>query len=197
MENRKKGMEQMQSIQDMLKQTAAVMERRWGKHYLFWAYLACLTSLTHFLLTYFKIQTIQGATLWYGALAIGAVVSLVLNYRDKQTIEKNSFSDILLLKTWFGFCLSLILAVYLLNSLTIWFIYPIATLLFTFTLYISSIAYRQYWFYAVVCISFIITLSYRGAEIHYYPLIMAVAMAVGGIIPGHILNCKAKRQNFM
>lgn len=57
------------------------------------------------------------------------------------------------------------------------------------TTYIGSISLHV-WFGFMVCL-----LLYRVLPFNYYPLLMAMVMLAGDIVPGYYLNYKAKREN--
>jgi hypothetical protein len=167
-----------------------------GKNFLLWGYLICAASFAHFIIVNFATsQVVRSDLIWIGVTILGIVISLIMGFRDHGKWEVTTYVGSISLHIWSGFMVCLIAFLILAQGEAGWYTYSIITLLYTFALYISTAVLRLRWMYLSVVVCVICLLLYRVFPFNYYPLLMAVVMLAGNIIPGHFLNYKAKREN--
>lgn len=188
--------ESLQLITGMIAAAKGKIKKGAGKHFLLWGYLICAASITHFIMINFvpSIEKYNGI-LWTWVTITGFLISLIMGFREHGKREVTTYVGSISLHVWSGFMACLLTIIILIPGETGWYSYPLITLLYTFALYISTAVLRLRWIYLSVGVCVICLLLYRVLSFNYYPLLMAVVMLAGNIVPGHYLNYKAKREN--
>jgi len=188
--------ESLQLITGMIAAAKGNIKKGAGKNFLLWGYLICAASAAHFIIVNFATsQVVRTDLIWIGVTILGIVISLIMGFRDHGKREVTTYVGSISLHIWSGFMVCLIAFLILAQGEAGWYTYSIITLLYTFALYISTAVLRLRWMYLSVAVCVICLLLYRVLPFNYYPLLMAVVMLAGNIIPGHFLNYKAKREN--
>jgi len=188
--------ESLQLITGMIAAAKGKIKKGAGKHFLLWGYLICAASITHYIMINFvpSIEKYNGI-LWTWVTITGFLISLIMGFREHGKREVTTYVGSISLHVWSGFMACLLTIIILIPGETGWYSYPLITLLYTFALYISTAVLRLRWIYLSVGVCVICLLLYRVLSFNYYPLLMAVVMLAGNIVPGHYLNYKAKREN--
>ena len=188
--------ESLQLITGMIAAAKGNIKKGAGKHFLLWGYLICAASIAHFVMINFIPSTEKfNDILWTSVTITGFLISLIMGFRDHGRREVTTYIGSISLHVWSGFMACLLTILILLPAETGWYSYPLITLLYTFALYVSTAVLRIRWIYLSVAVCVICLLLYRLMPLNYYPLLMAVVMLAGNIIPGHYLNHKASREN--
>ena len=195
MENNLNEQESLRIISEMISTAKGNMKKGAGKHFLLWGYLIFLASIAHFVLINF---TASGGEvigiLWLGVTAFGILISVIMGIRDHREPGVVTYIGSISLRIWGGFMVCLVAIMILLRGEAGWYTYPAITFIYTYALYISTAVYKIRWMYISVAICVVCLLSYYFVTFSYYPLLMALTMLVGNILPGHFLNYKAKVQ---
>lgn len=180
-------------INEMISTAKGNLHKGAGNYFLLWGYLTFLTSVTHFLLINFTDMD-KGKTgvVWLFTMVLGGIITSIMAFRDSKKITAFTYTDLIVSRIWTGFMFCIVLLIF--GSRLGWNIYPAITFIYMFALYISSVAYQLKWMYISVALCFVCLILYNFVPISYYPLLMAGAMLVGNIAPGHLLNFKAKKQ---
>jgi len=195
MENNLNEQESLRIISDMISTARGNMKKGAGKHFLLWGYLIFLASMAHFVMTNFTPAKGEGnGILWLGVTAIGIIISLIMGYKDRRKPGAVTYIEHISIRIWAGFMVCLVAIMFLLRGEAGWYTYPAITFIYTYALYISTALYKIRWMYISVAICVVCLLLYNAVPHIYYPLLMAMVMLVGNILPGHYLNYKAKVQ---
>lgn len=181
-------------IEEMILTARGDLATDGGKYFLLWGYLILISSLIHFTLLITELKnSFDIGLVWGIAMCIGILVSFIWGYKDsKKQLVKTYMSEVNK-KIWVGFTLFLFVLIFFSLENSIKYIYPSISLVYLFALYISSTLYQIKWMYISVLIGLICVICYKFVPLTYYPLVMAVLMLSGNIIPGYIIQYRAKK----
>ena len=186
------GEESLNVINMMIAQARGNLARGEGKYFILWGYLIAAISIGHFIL--FQTKTADPwqvyGLLWIGFLVAGIVPTVIFAIRDSKKQKVRTYADNVISTVWITFGVCAISASVLIGGSFL--NYPVITLLYTFALAVSATAYRFRWMFACVAVTALCVIAYRFVGNSWYPLVMAVAMIAGNVVPGHIINKKAK-----
>lgn len=195
MENNLNEQESLRIISEMISTARGNMKKGAGKHFLLWGYLIFLASLAHFVMIHFTATRGEGnGILWLGVTVIGIFISVIMGFRDHRKTGVVTYIESISLRIWAGFMVCLVAIMIMLKGEAGWYTYPAITFIYTYALYISTVVYKIRWMYISVAVCVVCLLLYNTVPFSYYPLLMALVMLVGNILPGHYLNYKAKVQ---
>lgn len=184
-------------ISNMISEARGNLQRGAGKYLILWGYIVFLASVLHFAAIMKDLQ--YGADMsnwiWLIATVIGAIITIVLIVKDRKQKLVSTYTDTITSSVWCAFGISAFTLAFLLSGKAGVYIYPAILFIYTFSLFISAKAYKFRWMYLPVVICITCVLSYKFIPFTYYPLPMAIAMLCGNIIPGHMLNKIAEKQN--
>lgn len=194
MEKKFNEQESLQLISEMIAQARGNAKEGDGKYSLLWGYIITIAALAHFasLLYSVKEGIEYSGLIWGVATPVGLVITAILSIRDKKKEIIRTYTDSITGSLWIGFMCSMLLSGFILSGRYGFLIYPMATVLLTFTLFVNSRAYKMNWMYLYLAVCLVCAILYKFVPTIYYPLLMAIAMTCGTIIPGHIINHNAK-----
>lgn len=194
MDNKFSEKESFDYINQMLATARRDLAKGTDKQFLLWGYLIVIATIAHFcLLNYY--QTASQWILWISVMGVGVVVSIIMGWRQSKQRRVKSYTTKITSAVWGGFILSIIVAMVLLSGKGGIYIYPTITLLYTFSLFISAVAYGFRWMYVSVALCALGVIAYIFVPLAFQPLIMTFAMVCGNIVPGHIIGNKIKQEN--
>lgn len=192
----------LELINSMINTAKGNLRQGAGKYFILWGYIVFLASVWHSLdffwrIVDFSIQLpLRNGDIWLLAIPIGLAVTLVFIVRDRKNTLVKTYTDTIVNSVWGAFIVMLIVLPVILSIKGLdMAIYPVILSFYTLSLFISSKAYRFSWMYISVAISFLCLLSSIFLASSLYPLLMAIAILCGNIIPGHILNRIANKQH--
>ncbi|NLY24227.1 MAG: hypothetical protein GX042_04325 [Bacteroidales bacterium] len=196
MENKMNEQESLRIISEMISTARGNIRKGAGKGFLLWGYLIFAASAAHFvMLNYTTIDERKSSILWLGATAIGVIINVIMGIMDHRKPGVVTYIGSISLRIWVGFLVCLIAIMILLRGEAGWYTYPAITFIYTYALYISTALYKIRWMYISVSICVVCLLLYKFIPFSYYPLLMAMVMLVGNILPGHYLNYKGKERS--
>ncbi len=154
-------------------------------YFLFWGWITVIASLGHFYLDYFtEIQ--HPYMVWLIGIP-GWIISMIYGYKQSGKKKVRSYSDGLIMWTWLSFLFSILIVIFAGSYLN----FHITALILLFSgmaTFITGLIIRfnplviggsSFWIFSPIAI-------YLG--ITYAPLVMAVAVTVGYLIPGYLLR---------
>lgn len=188
--------ESLNIIQEMIVQARGNLSKGEGKHFLLWGYIIAFSSLAHFCIASFLPQfATHIGYIWLTTTVLGFITSFIWGYRDRQKELVRTFMSDINGKVWIGFAIGVFLIYFFPIFKNLWYIYPSISVLYIYALFLSASIYKFKWMLLSVAIGFVCVILYKFVPYIYYPLLMAIIMLVGNIIPGHIISHKAKRNN--
>jgi hypothetical protein len=159
--------------------------------YLMWGWLTAIAALTHYALRYqFDYQ--HGYIAW-ALMPIGAVVHFVYLYRQNRDSKINSYTQRALASIWIAFFISIVVLVVGVFSLGGDAVYPFFIMLYASAIFATGMILKfnpliiggaSNWIIAII--SF-----YQPFEIKL--LLIALAITLSYIIPGHMLKAKYQK----
>ena len=185
--------ESFRLIQSMIDKTRQSLTNN-SFYFLLWGWLVFTAALLHFSLmkfTDFAYPYIVWNLMW-----VGAVASIIKGIKmGKTETVKTYISDTM---KYFGISIGIIYAglVFIFSQLQLWeFAYPVYILVYAVTcFFMGSIMQFPFLKWAgLSCLGIMIASVYAGYE--WQLLLMALAVLISYVIPGHILNAKYRRQN--
>ncbi len=184
------GEESIRIITDMITKTKSNI-RQGSFHLLFWGWLIVFCSLGEFLLTRFTGYA-HPYFIWFLTIP-GVLVSLVYGFTKGRKAEMHTYAGRLYMWTWLGFLFTAVTLFVLLNS-SLQDVSPFILMLAGFPTFLSGIIVKFrplviggviFWILAIVS-----NFSSPAVE----PLIMAVAVSAGYLVPGYLLKRKADHE---
>jgi len=154
-------------------------------YFLFWGWLVVIASLGQFYLDRFT-DFEHPYMVWLIAIP-GWIISMIYGYKQSNKKTVKTYSDNLVMWVWLGFVFSILIIIF--GGSYINFQITALILLFSgFATFISGLIIRfkpliiggsSFWIFTPIAL-------YLG--VHYAPLVMAVAIIVGYLIPGYLLK---------
>ncbi len=154
-------------------------------YYLFWGWLVALTSFAQFYLDVYS-NFAHPYIVWLIGIP-GWVITMIYSFRQGRNESVSTYSDSLVKWIWIGFTFSILIVIF--GGSYFNFQITALILLFSgFATFINGLVIRfkpliiggaSFWIFTPIAL-------YVG--VHYAPLIMAVAIIIGYLIPGYILK---------
>jgi len=196
MENKFNQEESILVIRQMIDQAKGDLQDGTAKYFILWGYIVVVTCLIHyasFTFSSFGHNNMNSLLIWGVPSFIGLAISLYFAWQDNKRLIVKTYIVILVSRIWFGFMVLACLIGFCLAGPMAMLIYPAIGFLFTFALFLTACAFRLKWMYISVAICFVCLILYRLLGVSLYPLLMAIMLTSGMIVPGHIINNKTKR----
>lgn len=188
--------ESLKLINQMIGTARGNLEKGAGKYFILWGYVILIPSIFAFLVYLFKLSSLGPITnnIWFVAYIVGAVATVAFIIRDKKKTIVKTYVEPIIGGVWMGFGVGVFfLIVILMYTKQGVYTYPSIVFLYTYALFISSRIYKLKWMNVSVVICFLSAISFLFLPFTYYPLVMAITMLCGNIIPGHLLNKLANK----
>lgn len=193
MERDMTGQESLKVINSMIAQARNQVKKGDGKYFLIWGYIVALASLAHFawMKIDYPVGVVSAGWLWIGAIILGAIITMAFAMKDKQREVVKTYTGSIGSSVWLGFGICCIAIFALLGGKYGAFIYPAISFVYTYALFLIAKIYRLKWLYCSVAAGIVIVVLYKFIGYVYFPLLMAVIIIIGNILPGHYINSKA------
>ncbi|MCD7970695.1 MAG: hypothetical protein LUF87_10120 [Alistipes sp.] len=192
MENTFDSRQSLAVIMKMIEQARGNFKKGGGKYFVLWGYVVALASLAHFLGVVVPGWHVVGRYVWLVAFTVGVALTVVLSFRDRNRPQVRTYVSYMLRRIWITFGVAVVLVYILLWNIDGSLIYPSISLVYTMTLFLSASAFKLRWMYIPVAVCVLCMLGYKFLPAGFQPLIMAVMITTGNIVPGHILNRKGR-----
>ena len=185
--------ESLQVIQSMIAKAKQEVQNN-SFYFLLWGWLVFTAAILHFALmkyTNFKYPYLAWNIMW-----IGVIVSIVSGIRQEKTERvKTYIADTM---SYFGISLGIIFSglAFIFSTLELWqYSYPIYILVYAVAcFFMGSIMQFTYLRWAgIACLLIVVASVY--VDYQWQLLLMALAVLLAYIIPGHILHSRHKNQN--
>jgi len=189
-ENNLSSLESIRIITEMISRTKATI-RQGSFHLLFWGWLIVFCSLAEFFLYRFSAWE-HPYYIWFLTIP-GVFVSLIYGFTKGRKSRFRTYADRLYMWTWMAFLFTAI-TLFVLLSGKMQNVIPFILMLAGLPTFLSGIIVRFrplitggviFWVMAIVS-------NYTG--IMFEPLIMALAVISGYLIPGYLIKRKAEHE---
>lgn len=199
--------ESMELIATMIENTRQRLVRGAGDMLLFWGYLCVVVALIHYLFLYMGLQlSFPAKAIWWLIPLVGIPYTLIAKSRSTRTRNVLTYTDKLSISLWnyvlwLSFAAMAIGALFFILGFNVWYV----MVLFTFFVVGVAVSVQgiiineksMIWGggFSVVSGGFLVAGMISGASwlgMLTCPLFI-IAFIVMMIIPGHILNHKAKK----
>jgi hypothetical protein len=181
-------------IRQMIDQAKGKLEKGDGKYFILWGYLITITCVLHYAsYKFFDMDPNYSGYLWGIPTGIGIIISFYFGWKDGKKETVKTYVSSMISQIWIGFaCMCLLISFLLLGKYGV-FIYPAISLVYAYATYLSAHAFRMKWMFISAGACFVCIILYRFVPYAEYPLLMASMLVCGNLIPGHIINYKAKK----
>lgn len=193
-DNQKFSAEQsLQIIKSMIEKAKHDVARN-SFYLLLWGWLVFVAAMSHFLLM--KLTNFSQPWLVWNLMLIGVIASIVRGIKEsKKETVKTYIGETM---KYFGICLAILYCslTFIFGYNDLWkFSYPIYILIYAVACFFmgSVMQFNLLRLTGLLCLPIMILSIYVPYE-WQLPL-MALAILISYIIPGHVLNLKEKRQN--
>lgn len=180
-------------IRQMIEQAKWKLEKGDGKYFVLWGYLVALTCIAHYV-SYTFISPgnyVYSGYIWAVPMLIGAIISFYFGWKDSKKETVKTYIGTMVGRIWIGFaCMSALISFMFAGH---FMIYTGISLVYAYAVYLSASAYRMKWMYISAAICAVCTILYRFIPHTEYPLLMAAMLICGNLIPGHVINYKARK----
>lgn len=184
----------MMVIRQMIDQAKGKLEKGDGKYFILWGYLVTIGCLLHYVsYKFYDFNPGYSAYIWGIPTGIGVIVSFYFGWKDSKRETVKTYISSMINRIWIGFACMAFLCSFLLMGKYGVFIYPAISLVYAYATYLSASAYRMKWMYISAAICFVCVVLYRFVPYAEYPILMAAMLICGNLIPGHIINYKARK----
>lgn len=181
-------------ISEMINTARGNLQKGAGKYFILWGYVIFVTTLLHLVFANSQADCNKEADkIWGVAYAIGFIMNFIFALKDRKNVLTLTYTDRIVNSIWIGFGFAASSLGFMFGAKLKFDVYPMILVLYTAALFVSARAYRFQWMYIPVAICIFCVLSYKFIPTSYFPLPMGIALLSGNIVPGHILNYKAKR----
>lgn len=159
------------------------------KYLLLWGYIAVLASVVQFLIPMAAASEggVKSWIIWTIAAALGLLISAKYINDDNRRGNYREIKSSTLSPIWGGFVVTALLVIALWGYTYAGLIYPMTGLLFTYALYLTTRTLGERWLYMGVAACAVFIVVFKFVDHKFYPLLMAVIVLLGNILPIHIL----------
>lgn len=182
-------------IRQMIEQAKGKLERGDGKYFVLWGYLITIACFLHYAsYTFFDLDAgLSSGYIWSIIPCTGIIITLYFVWKDRKKEKVKTYVSSMINRIWVGFACMAFLVSFLLGGKYGIFIYPAISLIYTYATFLSAGAYRLKWMYISAAICLVCVILYRFVHFSEYPLLMGTMLLCGNLIPGHIINYKARK----
>ena len=160
-------------------------------YYLLWGWLVFIACVIHFILIRISFQ--MDSLGWMVLMPLGAIISSIYGYRQGKRQSVQSYITDIMKYVLIAFMVSLFMVLLFMNELGL-ATYPMVMLIYGIWLFISGGALKfspliiggiLNWALAIVAMFFVFEIQL---------IILAIAVLLGYIIPGHLLRLKYRKR---
>jgi len=181
------GEESLQIISEMIA-AAKTGIRDNGFFYLLWGYLVFVASITQYILC-FVIPTDYNYLPWAILMPLGGIVSATYGRKIKKARKVKTFLDQFMGYALFAFLISLFSVLFYMGKLQKpELAYPLIMMVYGAWLFVSGGALKFKPLIIGGCINWALSLASMFVIFQWQLLILALAVLLGYIIPGHLLK---------
>jgi hypothetical protein len=193
MEEEMTGEESLKLITEMV-QTAKTGIRDNGFFYLFWGWLIFVASLSQYVLMVI-LHSAYNALPWTVLMPLGSVVSFIYGRKKKKAMRVRTYLDQFMGYALIAFLVSLCLVLFFMfMTQQPRLAYPILMMVYGAWMFISGGALQFKPFLIGGCINWILSVVSMFVSFEWQLLILALAVLLGYIIPGHLLQANYNKQ---
>lgn len=179
-------------IRQMIEQAKGNLSAGEGKYFIIWGYIITIACLAHYITIKFMDINLSGY-IWTILPALGVIISVYLGWKDSKKVHVKTYIGTMISRIWLGFACMAFLIAFLLSGKHGIFIYPGISLVYAYATFLSASAYKLNWMYISSAICLVCVILYRFLPFAEYPLLMGTMLLCGNLIPGHIINYKARK----
>ncbi len=161
-------------------------------YFLLWGWLVFAACTIHYILLFFAPQ-IQGIG-WVVLMPLGAVISMFYGYKQDKKQRTQSYIDDVMKYVMISFLVSLCVVLFFQGKLGL-ATYPMVMLVYGMWLFVSGGALKFRPMIAGGIINWILGIVSFFFPFEQQLMILALAVLLGYIIPGHMLKNKFKKLN--
>ncbi len=161
-------------------------------YYLFWGWLVFSSCLIHYVML--QLNSPYAGISWMILMPLGAVITMIYGRRQDKKSRKRSYIDDLMKYVLISFLVSLMLVLGFgfklqLNA------YPMVMVVYGFWLFVSGGALRFRPLILGGIVNWVLAAVAFFFQFEMQLLILAVAVLLGYIIPGHMLKSRYQKQH--
>ncbi len=181
----------IQLIEEMIAQAKSEFSYN-GVHYLLWGWLVLVAALMNYILLVYTDYQMHWIG-WPVLMGLGGVITAILSIKEGRKKRAESAINRAINQVWVGLGLALAVVILLMPKIGIESSYPIFILLYAIGTFITGrvIHFRPLIFGGAACFALSLVASYLNFENQL--LIIALAIIVSYIIPGHIMLHRFKK----
>lgn len=164
-----------------------------GAFYLLWGWAVFITAALHYILI--RIGYEHPYIVWAVIMPLAGIISLIISWRHKRKSGKRSrtWFDRILFYVWTAFGASLLIVLFTAGEVGWEHAYPVMIILYAIGTYISGGVMKFRPLIAGGIASWIIGAFAFFVSFEWQLILLAAAILVSYIIPGHILAAKYQR----
>ncbi|HEV7232093.1 MAG TPA: hypothetical protein VGO45_12225 [Bacteroidia bacterium] len=187
------GEESLRLITEMV-QTAKTGIRDNGFFYLFWGWLVFVASLSQYALMVI-LHSPYNDLPWAVLMPLGGIVSVVYGRKKKKAMRVRTYLDQFMGYALIAFLISLFtILFFMFQTRQPHLAYPLIMMVYGAWLFISGGALQFRPLLIGGCINWILSLVSMFVSFEWQLLILALAVLLGYIIPGHLLKANYNKQ---
>lgn len=186
--------ESMLVIRQMIEQAKGKLEKGDGKYFILWGYIITIACFVHYIsYTFFDYGHSLSGYIWTILPILGVLVTFYFIWKDSKKTTVVTYVSSMISRIWTGFGCTCFLVFLLLAGKNGVYIYPAISLVYVYAIFLSASAFRMKWMYISAAICLVCVVLYRFVPFSEFPLLMGTMLLCGNLIPGHIINYKAKK----
>jgi hypothetical protein len=164
-----------------------------GFLFLLWGWLVFAASITHFILL--KMQYTHAYVVWPMLMPLGGIISVVYGISRLKSKERRvkTFVDRAMIYVWIAFAITLCIVLSSGARLGFDKVYPFVLLIYGIGTFITGGIIKMKWLVVggVICWILSVVAFYVNFEVQL--ILLATAIAVAYIFPGHVLRANYKK----
>lgn len=192
-DNQKFSAEQsLQVIQSMIQKAKQDVVRN-SFYFLLWGWLVFITALLNFVLM--KFTDLQHPSIVWNLMWIGVIASIIKGVREHKTVKVKTYIGETM--KYFGFCMAIIYCsfAFIFGKYDLWhYSFPFYILIYAAACFFmgSVMQFALLKWTGLLCIPIMVVSVFVDYE--WQLLLLALAVLLSYIIPGHMLSTKEKTQ---
>lgn len=164
-----------------------------GFYFLLWGWLVFIAAIIHYVLLAINFKHHYIA--WPVLMPLGGIIHLFYAIRQEKKVKVKTYVDDFLSYLWGAFLISLLILLGFMPYISYEKAYPLIIMLYGIGTFVTGGALRfpPLIIGGIVC--WIITIGAFFVKFDFQLLLLAMAILISYIIPGHILKAKYKNGN--
>ena len=189
-------------ISEMIERARNNVQKKAGNSLIYWGYVVAALAVVNYVLLHTLDDILQSFFIWLAMIPAGLVSYFMERRIVRETLVKTHI-DKINATVWQGFLVSFVVFTVVINLLVVrldmqeilMLNIPVMLTLLGMGIFISACVIRYKVWYALAAITWAGAIVSVLVKLEMQFIVFALCMVIGIAVPGHTLNCQAKKNH--